>query len=118
MFTGIVTAIGTIAAAEVIAQQGMAGEAVSQQHMRVAEETFTRLEGSLSNVSDEIEAYSQVISARAAEAMNSSRAGKRRMGSAFWQRRACRSAAGYQGAWGQTGLPRQASVSACLRGRL
>ena len=53
------------AAAEEIAKQGMAGEPVSPQHMRIAEQTFTRLEGSLSHVSDEIEAYSRAISDKA-----------------------------------------------------
>jgi methyl-accepting chemotaxis protein len=52
-------------AAEQIARQGTAGEPVSMENLRVAEQTFSRLEVSLSKVSDEIEAYSALISRRA-----------------------------------------------------
>ncbi|HEX8055462.1 MAG TPA: methyl-accepting chemotaxis protein [Novosphingobium sp.] len=61
------------AAAEKIAQQGMAGEPVSIENLRVAEKTFSRLEVSLSKVSDEIEAYSGLISKRAETISNIAR---------------------------------------------
>ncbi|MBV1688784.1 methyl-accepting chemotaxis protein [Novosphingobium sp. G106] len=61
------------AAAEKIAQQGMAGEPVSIENLHVAEQTFSRLEGSLSKVSDEIEAYSALISKRAETISNIAR---------------------------------------------